>query len=97
MSKNKAYAVILAAGVGSRMDSNITKQKMILCGKPVIYHTVGTFYECEAIDGIVVVGRAQELDFLTTALSDFASKIHTFVVGGATRFVSARAGFYALP
>ena len=97
MSKNKAYAIILAAGVGSRMGADITKQKMLLCGKPVIYHTVGTFYECEAIEGIVVVGREEELDFLTDTLSDFASKIHTIVVGGATRFESARAGFYTLP
>ena len=45
----------------------------------------------------MVVGRAEELDFLSETLADFASKIHATVVGGATRFESARAGFYALP
>lgn len=97
MSKNRTYAVILAAGIGSRMGSDITKQKMLICGKPMIYHTVSTFFECDSIDGIVVVGRADELDFLAETLSDCASKIHAIVVGGATRFESARAGFYAMP
>ena len=97
MSKNTTYAVILAAGIGSRMGGDITKQKMLICGKPMIYHTVSTFFECDCTDGIVVVGRAEELDFLTETLADFASKIHAIVVGGATRFESARAGFYALP
>ena len=97
MTKNRVYAVILAAGMGSRMGADITKQKMLLNGRTVISRTVGTFYECECIEGIVVVGRDEELDFLSSELSEYSGKIHAIVAGGDTRFESARIGFNTLP
>ncbi len=97
MENKKVYAIILAAGTGSRMGADITKQKMLLCGRSVISRTVGTFYECDCIDGIVVVGRRDELEFLKNELSSYAGKIHAVVAGGSTRFESAKAGFGALP
>ncbi len=98
MVKDKrVYAVILAAGIGSRMGADITKQKMLLNGRSVIARTVGTFYECDFIEKMVIVGRAEELDYLKTELSPYAEKIHATVVGGATRLDSARRGFLALP
>ena len=74
-----------------------TKQKMLLCGRSVIARTVGTFFECECIDGIVVVGRECELDFLKSELAPYAKKIHKIIAGGSTRFESARLGFLAVP
>ena len=96
MAENKVYVIILAAGMGSRMGADITKQKMLLNGRTVISRTVRTFYECGAIDGIVVVGRSEELDFLASELSEYSQKIHAIVSGGETRFDSARIGFDAV-
>jgi bifunctional UDP-N-acetylglucosamine pyrophosphorylase / glucosamine-1-phosphate N-acetyltransferase len=52
----KVSAVILAAGKGSRMNANGSKNKVVyaLKGKPLITHTVSTLQKT-AVDSIVVV------------------------------------------
>ncbi len=97
MKDKRVYALILAAGVGSRMGADITKQKMLLNGRSIISRAVGTFFECECIEGIVVVGREEELDYLGSELSPYSDKIHAIVAGGKARFDSAKNGFLALP
>lgn len=39
----KKFAVIVAGGSGSRMNSNLPKQFLLLNGKPVLYYTLDTF------------------------------------------------------
>ncbi|MEO5991359.1 MAG: 2-C-methyl-D-erythritol 4-phosphate cytidylyltransferase, partial [Ferruginibacter sp.] len=39
----KKYAIILAAGSGSRMNSTLPKQFHIVEGKPLLYYTLETF------------------------------------------------------
>ena len=97
MKNRKTVAVILAAGIGSRMGANITKQKMLINGRSVISRSVGAFFDSALIDSIVVVGRAEELGYLHTELEPFKSKISAIVSGGATRFESARIGFDNIP
>lgn len=38
------YGIIMASGKGSRMNSNIPKQYMILDDKPILIHTAEVFY-----------------------------------------------------
>ena len=100
MSKSNAAhtaAVILAAGTGSRMRADTTKQRMLLLGKSVIYRTVAAFYASDSIDSITVVGRSEEMDFLRTELTDFKEKLHAVVVGGDSRTESASIGFKNIP
>ncbi len=97
MKKKTVYAIILAAGSGTRMQADVTKQKMLICGKSIIYRSVCAFYDNSLVDGIIIVGRADELDYLRSELADFSSKITAIVAGGDTRFDSARLGFYAAP
>ena len=40
---DKFAAIVLSAGVGSRMKSDIPKQYMDLEGKPVIYYSLKAF------------------------------------------------------
>ena len=89
-------AVILAAGSGSRMKLDITKQKILLGKESVLHRTVKIFQGCESIDSIIVVCRADEIDFAKEETSKF-SKVREIVVGGETRFESARLGFLAIP
>ena len=51
----KKYAVILAGGIGSRMNSSIPKQFMKLNGEPLLAHTLRKFEKHPQIDGIVLV------------------------------------------
>lgn len=51
---NKVAAVILGAGKGSRMKSDLPKVMMPVCGRPMIRHILDTL-EAEKIDDVVVV------------------------------------------
>lgn len=49
------FGLILAGGVGSRMNQSIPKQYLIVEGKPVLVYTLERFQACEQIDRIVIV------------------------------------------
>ncbi len=89
-------AVILAAGSGSRMQCDKTKQNIEIFGESILERSVRAFEECAAVDNIVVVARAGEKKDAETCLSRF-EKVRKVVIGGATRRDSAKAGFYAVP
>jgi len=96
-SKNRhVSAVILAAGSGSRMCSEQTKQMMCLDGECVLSRSVRAFEECDAISSIVVVTRREEISAVREMLSGF-KKLSSTVVGGRCRQESARLGFLAIP
>ena len=88
-------AVILAAGSGTRMGADLTKQRMDILGKSVLLHSLIAFDRCEMVRDIVIVTRADEVEFSReTALG--ISKPVKIVVGGSTRSESARIGFSSL-
>ena len=89
-------AIILAAGIGSRMKSSTTKQKMSILGVSVLKRCVIPFFNSEYIGQIVVVCRSDEIDFAKAELSDFVGKPISFAVGGEKRQESARLGFNAM-
>ena len=92
--KFKTAAIILAAGLGTRMKSDTTKQKMQICGKSVLFRTVKAFERASFVDGIVVVCREEEREFAKNELSEFL-KIKAIVTGGKERSDSAKNGFLA--
>ena len=89
-------AVILAAGKGSRMGADVTKQKMNISGVSVIKRAVLAFMESRLVTKLVVVCRADELDFVASELSELRGKPIGYAVGGKTRRESAKIGFMAL-
>lgn len=89
------FAIILAGGAGTRMNSATTKQRMQLLGKTVIYRTVEAFDSCVDIDRIIVVCREDELEYMKKELS-FAKKLCKIVIGGKTRAESSYNGLSAI-
>jgi 2-C-methyl-D-erythritol 4-phosphate cytidylyltransferase len=92
-------AVIVTAGNGTRFDAfgAGTKQMALLRGIPVIVRTIFAFEECDCIDEIVIVARANEV----SQYEDFRKKynfkkIKAVVEGGETRQISSLKGFDAL-
>jgi 2-C-methyl-D-erythritol 4-phosphate cytidylyltransferase len=57
-------AIIVAAGRGRRMHSDIPKQYLPLAGKPVLAHTIDAFSACRKIDRIVVVAAREDFERL---------------------------------
>lgn len=92
----KVAAVILAAGSGTRMLSDVTKQRMYIRGESVLHRSVRIFSECENINSIVVVCRADEMEWAESELSDIL-KPCSIISGGKTRAESAKLGFLAIP
>jgi len=91
----KTYAIILAAGSGSRMSADKTKQKMLICEKTVLQRTLDAFESAPCVDGIILVCRDGEEDFAKQCAAQL-SKVKKIVKGGKTRAESAKCGFEAL-
>ena len=53
-NRKRTAAIVLAAGNGKRMESNIKKQYMLIGDKPVIYYSLRAFQE-SFVDEIVLV------------------------------------------
>lgn len=91
--KGSVGAVILAAGEGSRMNTEVTKQKINICGLSVLKRCILPFIASDYIGTIVVVCRDDELDFAKSELGDLTKKEIFYTVGGNTRKESAKVGF----
>lgn len=92
-------AIILAAGLGTRMQSKDgkTKQLLVLGGKPLFMHSVLAFDTCSAIDEIVLVVKKDEAREVRRALKQHKIKTPLRLVGGGeTRQESARRGLEAV-
>ena len=62
---SRLYAVVLSAGVGSRMQSDIPKQYLMLKDKPVLAHSLLAF-ENSDVDAIVIVCGKGDEDYIKT-------------------------------
>lgn len=94
-NKSHTCAIILAAGSGSRMNADVTKQRMLVGGMSVMRRTVTAFAACEDIDSITVVVRADEIGFAREELTGFNKPIN-IIVGGKNRAESARLAVMSL-
>jgi 2-C-methyl-D-erythritol 4-phosphate cytidylyltransferase len=78
------WAVVPAAGSGSRMQATMPKQYLELAGKPVIEHTLTALFAVSRIAGVVVA--VADGDFAWPAIAGrFAGRRLDQVSGGAER------------
>lgn len=93
MEKQKYAAIVLAAGSGKRMNSQVHKQYLIIQDRPVLYYSLKEF-EDSAVDEIVlVVGKGEE-EFCRKEIVDKygISKVKAIVEGGKERYHSVFEG-----
>lgn len=92
----KTVAIVLAAGSGSRMKSDIKKQYMELGGKPLIYYSLKAFEESIVDDIILVVSRG-DIDYVRANIVEKYKfdKVKDIVEGGLYRYHSVRLGLLA--
>ena len=86
-------AIILAAGSGSRMGSDIPKQRMTIRGESILRHTVRAFQLAGEVDSIVIVSREDETEWARGELGPEFNKVKTVIAGGKSRAESAYIGF----
>ena len=90
MNKKRCTAIVLAAGNGSRMKSDVAKQYMDLCGKPLIWYALHTIEESSVIDDCILVTGAEDISYVKdeiVARYDFC-KVNAVVAGGRERYDS---------
>lgn len=96
MGKEKYTAIVLSAGSGRRMHSEIPKQYMDLCGYPVLCYSLKAFEE-SSVDEIVLVTGASDIEFCRKEIVEEYgfSKVAAIVAGGSERYLSVYEGLKA--
>ena len=90
-------AVVLSAGVGSRMNSDIPKQYMDLNGKPVIYYSIKAFADAGFTSVVLVCGK-DDVDYCKKEIVEKYNFtcVTAVVPGGKERYHSVHAGLKAI-
>ena len=90
-------AVIVAAGKGRRMGTEVSKQFLPLCGKEILAHSVEKFEKAEKIRDIVLVTGEDSLQDVREMAQEYGwKKIVSVVVGGKERQDSVWNGLQAV-
>lgn len=90
-------AIIVAAGSGTRFGSEKPKQFLEIAGKPLIFHTLSRFENCDSIDEIILVLPENEIEnFREISNNQNLKKLSKIISGGRTRAESVFNGLQAV-
>lgn len=90
MDKKRCTAILLAAGSGKRMQSDVAKQFMMLNGRPLIWYALHVIEQSSIIEDCILVTGAEDIAYVQKEIVeryDFR-KVDTIVAGGAERYDS---------
>lgn len=89
----KTVAIVLAAGNGSRMHTDVKKQYINICGRPVLYYCLDVFQR-SFIDEIILVTAKEDMEFCKEEIVQRYgfSKVRCVVSGGKERYNSVMNG-----
>lgn len=85
----KYYAIIVAGGSGTRMNTELPKQFLPLQGKPILMHTMEAFHACTICPKIVLVLNIHQHQYWEELCNIHQFTVpHELVSGGTERFHS---------
>ena len=89
----KVTAIVLAAGKGNRMHSEIPKQYLEVYNKPILYYALHAFEQSQ-VDNIVLVTRQEDIAYCKEQIIDKygIQKVTDIVQGGEERYWSVYNG-----
>lgn len=92
----KTTAIVLAAGQGKRMGSDVAKQYLLLCGRPVLYYTLRNF-EDSIVDEVILVTGKEQIEYCKKEIVEAYGfqKVTQIVAGGKERYHSVAMGLRA--
>lgn len=98
MAGRKKYAIIVAAGSGTRMGGDVPKQFINVGGKPILRHTIERFLSLSFPVGIIVVLNPEKKSYWKQYCADtgFLDR-YAIPSGGITRFHSVMNALQYLP
>ncbi|MCL2524745.1 MAG: 2-C-methyl-D-erythritol 4-phosphate cytidylyltransferase [Betaproteobacteria bacterium] len=89
------FAIVPAAGSGSRFGAEKPKQYLDLLGRPLIYHTLSALLACPAIERVWVVLAPDDPWWRRYNWTELGHRLETVACGGATRAESVGNGLCA--
>jgi len=93
---SRFHAIILSAGIGRRMNSDIPKQYMMLKDKPVLAHSLLVFEQSDVDEIVIVCGKGDEDYIQKEFVKKYSlTKVSAIVEGGAQRYDSVYNGLVA--
>ena len=94
MNEDKCTVILLAAGKGTRMGSEIPKQFMNILDKPVLYYSLNCFQNSSLIDDVIVVTSKEMMSYCKKEIVDKFrfTKVRHMIAGGAERYDSVYEG-----
>jgi 2-C-methyl-D-erythritol 4-phosphate cytidylyltransferase len=94
----KLGVVIVAAGRGSRMGTQESKQYLVLNQKPILIHTLEAFEHMSWVDGIWLVVGEQDVARCEALIQTYQlNKIKQVISGGSERQHSVYKGLCSIP
>ena len=93
---SKLFALIPAAGSGSRMGTDLPKQYLPLAGKPLLYHALGALCGNRSIERVFVVLAQGDKRFAQYDWQPFTARFEPLYCGGETRAASVFNGLLAV-
>ena len=92
-------AIITAAGKGTRLRSNVSKQFLNIYGKPILAHTINIFQRSPKINEIYIsVPEDHEETCRKDIIEKFSfTKVKKLVIGGKNRQESVHNALIAIP
>lgn len=90
------FALIPAAGSGSRMGVEVPKQYLEIAGAPMLRHAVSALCAHPEIEQVFVVLAADDAHFARYDWTPFDAKLRRLYCGGATRAESVLNGLRAM-
>jgi 2-C-methyl-D-erythritol 4-phosphate cytidylyltransferase len=98
ISHTSRYAIIVAGGSGSRMQSVVPKQFLSINGLPVLMHTLLAFYNSDSKPQLILVLPTDYHDHWAQLCTTYNFNIpHQLLSGGETRFHSVKNGLGLIP
>lgn len=95
-STTRYFALVPAAGSGSRMAAALSKQYLPLAGKPLIAHALETLCSVREIEAVYVVLAQTDTEWHSHDWSAFGGKLVPLFCGGPTRAISVANGLLAI-
>jgi 2-C-methyl-D-erythritol 4-phosphate cytidylyltransferase len=88
--------IVVAAGSGSRMGSEIKKQYLPLAGAPILVRTLQTLTVCPLVERVVLVVSPEDIEYVRDMVGEHEiAKIGAIVGGGRERQDSVWQGLRA--
>lgn len=96
-ASSPVFAIVVAAGSGSRCGGDVPKQFQLLAGKPVVMHAIERLRKLRNFAGTVLVLNPSHFQLWDELCKEYKFESPRHVAGGDSRSQSVRNALDALP